>query len=231
MQKAVLFDAGGTLIHMDRRFLIQTLNENGVAADLAAFAAADRIAKGEVARILCSENPGTDASRWLAYAAALMRELKCEGDALEKAGAALMQRHMVGRLWTFVEENTADTLQQLRDAGYRIGIVSNADGRVTTFLEYAGLMPHFEVVVDSGVYGIEKPDPRIFLHACERMKIDPAQTYYVGDIYEIDVLGARAAGLKPILITSLESEWDCPVIRAIDELPALLASELESVRR
>lgn len=224
MQKAVLFDAGGTLIHMDRRFLIQTLNENGVPADLAAFSRADAVARGEISRLMRSENPGTDASRWIAYAGALMRELDCEGAALAKVRAVLWQRHQGGELWTFVEDGTIDALEKLKHAGYRIGVVSNADGRVATFLEKAGLTKYFDVIVDSGEFGIEKPDPRIFAHALERMGIEPKGTYYVGDVYEIDAVGARAAGLTPIILTSeLHPDWDCMVIRSIAELPEVLA--------
>lgn len=223
--KAVLFDAGGTLIHLDRRFLVQTLNECGVAATLEGFHEADEVAKAEVRRIMRSEDPGDDASRWQAYAAVLMRELRCEGEALGRVRAALVERHMAGTLWTYVEEQTTETLQQIKDAGYRVGIVSNADGRIARFLAYAGLDHYFDVIVDSGVFGIEKPDPRIFLHACEQLGVQPQETVFVGDIYEIDVMGARAAGLLPVLIMNGGNDgYDCPVIRSIPELVGLLSN-------
>lgn len=223
--KAVLFDAGGTLIHLDRRFLIEALNEYGVPTDLNSFHRADALAKAEVRRIMRSADPGTDATRWQAYARTLMRELKCDGLALEQVRARLMQQHLAGLLWTFVEDQTKETLEQIRSAGFRTGIVSNADGRIAQFLEQAGLSEYFEVIVDSGVYGIEKPDPRIFLHACEQLGVAPEQALYVGDIYEIDVLGARSAGLTPVLIMQHgDDEYDCNVVRSIPELIGFLSN-------
>lgn len=229
---SVLFDAGGTLIHMDRRFVIQTLNDNGVAADLDGFARADRIGRRVVSDILRSADPGTDSSRWFAYAQTIMRELKCEGAALDAVRTAMQARHRAGDLWTYVEEGTTEVLEELLDRGHRIGIVSNADGRVAKFLEKAGLLRYFEVVVDSGVFGVEKPDPRIFHHACEQLGVAPADAFYVGDVYEVDVVGARAAGLEPIFITSMDDgEWDCPVIRSLAELPPLVGHSMSPANR
>lgn len=224
MIKAVIFDAGGTLIHMDRRFVIEKLNEHGVPATLEDYARADIAARNEVTRVLRSGNPGDDSSRWVIYAAALMRELKCQGEALARVREEVWGRHSVGELWTYVLEGTFDVLELLRRAGYRMAIVSNADGRVETFLEKAGLTRFFEFVVDSGIYGVEKPDPRIFQHALERLGVEPAEAIYIGDIYEVDVLGARAAGMNGILLHNADRDpaWDCAVIGSLTELPALL---------
>jgi putative hydrolase of the HAD superfamily len=209
---------------MDRRFLLQVLNANGVAADPAALANAEAIARAEVGLILRSGQPGDDASRWSAYAAALMRALRCEGEPLDRVRAALWQRHQTGQLWTSVEDGTAALLARLRRAGYRTGVVSNADGRVAMAIEHAGLAPYLDVIVDSGIFGIEKPDPRIFLHACAQLGVEPGHAMFVGDVYEIDVVGAREAGLSPVLISGDgQLGRDCPVIRTLDELPGLLA--------
>ncbi len=69
-------------------------------------------------------------------------------------------------------------------------------------LDSAGLGEHFEVVVDSKLAGVEKPDPRIFRAALEQLGIEPAAALYVGDVYEVDVVGARAAGLDAALVGS-----------------------------
>jgi len=224
MHRAVLFDAGGTLIHMDRRFVLQALNANGIAADLAALTDAEAVARAEVGLILRSDQPGTDAARWSAYAAALMRALRCEGEPLARVRAALWERHQTGRLWTTVDEGTPALLEQLRTDGYRMGVVSNADGRVAMAIEHAGLSAYLDVIVDSGIFGIEKPDPRIFLHACEQLGVEPGHATFVGDVYEIDVVGARNAGLSPVLVSAdNHNEYDCPVVRTLDQLPGLLA--------
>ena len=87
-------------------------------------------------------------------------------------------------------------------------------------LEAAGLAPHLEFVLDSAEIGVEKPDPRIFHAATDRLGLPPAACAYVGDIYEIDVVGAERAGLSPVLI----GDAPAPVgTRRVADLPTLLS--------
>jgi putative hydrolase of the HAD superfamily len=79
-------------------------------------------------------------------------------------------------------------------------VVSNSDGRAAAALAAAGLLDAFEFVIDSGEVGVEKPDPRIFQIALDRLGVSPAAALYVGDLYEVDVVGARAAGLDVVLL-------------------------------
>src|SRR5207253_8139015 len=182
---------------------------------------AHAVAAREISRIMRSDEPGTDTTRWRAYGAKLMQEMNVGGETLEKIGAAIMQRSRDGDLFSHVEDGTAEALAELKASGLRLGIVSNADGRVASFVEKAGLADFFEVIIDSGNVGVEKPNPRIFEIACEAMKIKPEETVYVGDIYEIDVLGARAAGIKAFLLHNGEKDphWDADV----EVIPTLYA--------
>jgi putative hydrolase of the HAD superfamily len=131
-----------------------------------------------------------------------------------------------GRLWTRTRAGTADMLAGLRSAGLVVGVVSNSDGRVEQFLETAGLRPHLDFVIDSGRVGVEKPDPRIFQIACEHAAVRPDQAVHVGDVYEIDVLGARAAGILPVLVDpdDLMPHADCARIPHVGVLPAWLGA-------
>jgi putative hydrolase of the HAD superfamily len=101
-------------------------------------------------------------------------------------------------------------------------VVSNADGRVAHILETTGLAPHLDVIVDSQLEGVEKPDPEIFRRALARLAVAPERAAYVGDIYSIDAVGARAAGLRPLVIdtTRTYDGLDCPTIAALEELLA-----------
>ena len=76
-------------------------------------------------------------------------------------------------------------------------MVSNADGRVESFLRHVGITKYLDFVVDSGLVGVEKPDPRIFEIALERAQVRKDEVVHVGDVYEVDVVGARAAGIEP----------------------------------
>jgi FMN phosphatase YigB (HAD superfamily) len=60
--------------------------------------------------------------------------------------------------------------------------------------------------VDSGVLGIEKPDPRIFQAALQALRVAPEEALYVGDLYEVDVLGAQSAGIEAVLVSACSIE-------------------------
>jgi putative hydrolase of the HAD superfamily len=113
--------------------------------------------------------------------------------------------HQERHLWSSVDPATPESLTRLRAAGLHLGVVSNSDGRVVEALQAAGLDRFFDVVVDSQLVGFEKPDPRIFLAALERLRIPAVEAVYVGDIYEVDVVGARRAGMDVILLDPLEN--------------------------
>jgi FMN phosphatase YigB (HAD superfamily) len=225
--KAVFLDAGGTLIHLDRRFILAAMAELGVHRTMDQFAAADAVARRHVAALIRAGQAPDDVTRWTAFGTALFGAMGCDGQ-----GAALLdavtRRHADGLLWSYTVDGTAAALQELRDAGYTIGVVSNADGRIDRFLEQAGLLQYLDFVVDSGVVGIEKPDPRIFGIACQRAGVQPAEAVHVGDFYDIDVVGARAHGVNALLldVDDLHPDADCDRIRAITELPDWLARSL-----
>jgi putative hydrolase of the HAD superfamily len=221
--EAVLLDAGGTLIHPDHEFILDRLAAAGVTADAEAYAAARRHAQAAVGDILRSVDPGTDETRARVWFSALLAHLGCPVDRMPVLGHAIRQRHEEGRLWVRPVEGTREMLQRLRGAGLRLGVISNADGRVAEYLERAGLADCFELIIDSTIVGVEKPDPRIFEIACDRMGVRPDEVVYVGDTYEVDVLGARAAGIRAILLVD-EPRDGVTCIRAITELPAALES-------
>ena len=130
----------------------------------------------------------------------------------EAAGRRLIEVHEREHMWTRVEDSTVEALDTLRDQGYRLGVVSNADGRMPALLAQVGLADRFEFVIDSHVVGVTKPDPRIFTMAVERLGLPAAACMYVGDLYAVDVVGARRAGLRPVLLDPFD-DFDLPVSR------------------
>jgi putative hydrolase of the HAD superfamily len=93
---------------------------------------------------------------------------------------------------------------------------------VAWLLNRIGLGMHLDAIVDSHDEGVEKPDPKLFLRALERIGVAPARACYVGDIHAIDVRGARGAGIAPVLIDPVGAYAapDCPVIAHLEELLA-----------
>lgn len=215
--RAVLFDAGGTLIHVDGARVCRAA---GLPFEPEAFGRAEASAVATVRAYLLAQPESRDAERLRMYLDAMLAALGLTEEAgRREAAGAVAAEHRRANLWSRGADGSASTLAQLRDRGYRIAVVSNADGRVRALLEAAGLAPLLEFVVDSAEVGVEKPDPRIFHAATGRLGLAPKECAYVGDIYEIDVLGASGAGLKPVLIG--EAPAPDEVLR-VPDLAALL---------
>jgi HAD superfamily hydrolase (TIGR01509 family) len=134
--------------------------------------------------------------------------------------------HRERHLWSAVPARTHHALERLRDAGLLLGVVSNSDGRADEALQAAGLRQYFDSVIDSSVVGVEKPDPRIFRAALDALGVTAGETLYVGDIYEIDIEGARAAGIEAVLLSESgpAPERSCRTAQSIDDLVNLLLS-------
>ncbi len=218
--RTILLDAGGTLIHLDRGFILKALEDVGVEKDEAAFLIADQAARELRAAAIRRGEVLDDANSWRVYAARLLELLEATGDAASEVVARIKQRHRAGTLWTHVETGTLETLAQLKDRGFTLGVVSNADGRVEGFLELVGITRYLDFVVDSGNVGVEKPNPAIFEIALGHARSSAEETVHVGDVYEVDVVGARAAGIEPILLVSNggPEPKDVRVIRKFTEL-------------
>ena len=112
-------------------------------------------------------------------------------------------------------------LKLVRDRGLTVGVISNSNGTIRSILRTLGLLPYLDFVLDSTEVGVEKPHPRIFELAVEQARVTPREAVHVGDLYSVDVRGARAAGLDAILLdpAGLWGARDCR--RAPDVLAAV----------
>jgi putative hydrolase of the HAD superfamily len=201
------------------------LRSAGADADGARVHAAEREARRLLHHALGSEGRDTHPEVWTHYFAVIFRESGVPADRMKEAGRLLTETHAGDHLWTRVAEGTTETLLELSAAGYRLGVVSNADGRMEALLGTVGLRRHFEFVVDSELFGATKPDPEIFLEGCRRMGLPPQECLYVGDLYPVDYLGATRAGLQAVLFDPWEFHvGEAPRIRSLTELPSLLAN-------
>jgi putative hydrolase of the HAD superfamily len=138
-------------------------------------------------------------------------------------GEHFRRLHGEASLWRIVRPGTMEALERLKSAGFRLAIVSNAEGQIDSDARRYGLHPFFDVIIDSHVVGVAKPDPRIFHIALERLGVAPDEARFAGDIYSIDILGARAAGIEAALIDQHDRySWiDHAKIRHMSELHPL----------
>ncbi len=132
----------------------------------------------------------------------------------------IMSENRHARLATY--DDAVPALQELQRRGITLGVVSNMDRSLPRILQRLEIDGYFPLVVSSGEVGISKPDPGIFLVAIARVEILPEDAVYVGDQYENDVVGARNAGLFPLLIDRydlLPPALDATRIRSLAEVP------------
>jgi putative hydrolase of the HAD superfamily len=218
----VLFDAGGVLLDLDYVFLKRLLEARHVATTVSDLSASESLARTAIDRRV--REGGRTSEAWRDYFRILLTRVGAPPDATEAIIDTLAEAHERVGLWTVAIEGAVSTVKALKAAGHRLGVVSNAEGRVERDLDGAGYAGLFETVVDSHVVGVEKPDPKIFRIAMERMSISPESVVYLGDVPAVDVAGARAAGLTPVLLDrhDLYVSADVPRLRSIAELPGWL---------
>jgi len=116
------------------------------------------------------------------------------------------------------------TLDALRAAGVTMGVVSDWGHGLETILLELELADYFAFLVISSRLGIAKPEPGVFEMALGRIGVPPAHAVYVGDTYLKDVLGARAAGLTPVLLdrSGHGPPADCLAVRELTDLLGLV---------
>ena len=116
------------------------------------------------------------------------------------------------------------TLSSMRAAGLKLGLITNGSFRMQgRKLECVALTATFDTVLISDAEGISKPDVRIFLRALERLEVKPAAAAFVGDHPEVDIAGARAAGLRAIWRRDPRRSGTVEADAVIDQLDDLVA--------
>ncbi len=222
---AVLVDAGGVLVDPNWELICDLLAAEGVDVPAAELRAAEPSAKRELddATVIArtSETDRTDS-----YLARVLRHAgrRAEGADIEAASAAMSELHHRVGVWEVVPSGAVGALDRLRAAGLRLALASNADALLRGKLAELGIAHRFDNLGISAELGVEKPDPRFFTTILDALGVPPQRALHVGDLYEIDVVGARAAGLHAILVdvADLSAGRDVPRIHGLHELPALL---------
>ena len=215
----VFLDAGGVMITPNFPRLAEALARRGVAASAEALAGAEPHVKRELDHAPTIRTTD-DARRAYVYFDRILERVGIPpNDATGEAIEELVSFNDREGAWDVVAPGSVGALARLRAAGCQLVVVSNSNGRVRRILSRTGIEPHVDLIIDSQEEGVEKPDPRIFGIALERSHADRAATIHCGDIYHIDIAGARAAGLPAVLLDSagLYHDADCPRVASLPE--------------
>jgi HAD superfamily hydrolase (TIGR01509 family) len=147
--------------------------------------------------------------------------------ATDAALGDLQAYHQAENLWEEIVDGVEPALERLRALGFTLVVVSNANGRLKHAFDRLGLSRWFHHLLDSHDWGVEKPDPRLFQHGLEVAGASADRTMHVGDLYHVDVVGARRAGLRDAVLVDaagLYPDADCPRIHRLGDLPALMTN-------
>lgn len=230
MIRALLFDAGNTLIRMDYAAIAAELARHGVPLTPEDVQRAEWLARVRLDTDVFAPSGAfsTESRDTLERYTRYLLEAAGVADAALHAGVITWRRGYnppLG-LWTVAEPEAAAALQLAREAGLATAVVSNSNGTIRRILESLDLARHVDVILDSQEEGLEKPDPRFFQRALDRLGVAAADAAYIGDFYSVDVLGARRAGMRAVLMDpgACWGARDCPQAPTVlDAVRVLLA--------
>lgn len=220
--RAVLFDAGNTLVYLDLGALAAALARAQIRVSLEALAFGEQTAI-ELYEQRLQERAVHD---WAQHMRAILGGAGIEPTLVAAALPALRAAHDAFNFWRRVPEDLPPALDRLRAAGLRLAVISNSEGRLDELFRRVGLRERIEIVVDSANEGVSKPDPEIFHRALERLQVDAARALYVGDLLRVDVEGARAAGLWAALVDPQDRYRDLDTVWRVSSVAKLVEEVL-----
>jgi HAD superfamily hydrolase (TIGR01509 family) len=188
----IFFDVGNTLLFPNRARMLAPLPED-LHPTLATWQALERRTKREFDAGLMGGK--VDHGFWWTFHTYLLQSVNALDDGVRDA---LVENTQNSANWDQILPGTRDALERLRRE-YALAVISNADGRIDAVLRRCGIVDCFASITDSGNVGHEKPHPAIFEAALREMKSEPAESLYVGDVYSVDYVGARHAGMQAVL--------------------------------
>jgi putative hydrolase of the HAD superfamily len=225
LTRALLFDAGNTLLRMNYPAIARHLRSRGHTAAEEAIEEAELRARVRLDADLARGGSTEGRAAQDSYLTYLLEGLGITDPAEVEAAAVFRQSYNApAGLFDRAFPEAQATIRRVKAAGLVVGVVSNSNGNAHALLKQAGIGADLDFVIDSGVVGVEKPDPRIFELALRQAGVAAHEAAYVGDLYSIDVLGSRAAGLHPILLDP-RGFWgprDCAVARDLADVVLMI---------
>ena len=193
MSSVVTFDAGMTLVELDLVFLAHRLAERGFAVEPAAL----RVGAAAAWRRYDERaDAGVHGRLWHELLADHLRGA-IDPARIDAEVEWLWSQQPTHNLFRAPISDMVVLARDLRSRGVRTAVLSNSEGRLAELLAQIGIADAFEVVVDSGRVGIEKPDPRIYALALDELG-ERGPAIHIGDSWSADIAGALAAGWRAI---------------------------------
>ena len=214
----IFFDVGNTLLFPNRAQMLEPIPREKHPT-LENWQALERRTKREFDQGLLGGK--VDHGFWWTFHTHLLEELKARNDQVRDALVANTQK---SANWDEILPGTREVLDRLKGQ-YPMAVISNADGKIDQVLTRCGISDCFASITDSGNLGHEKPHRAIFDAALGEMKADPSESLYVGDVYSVDYVGARNAGMQAMLfdVAGAYRQREFPRVESLTELETLLS--------
>ncbi|MGH9866732.1 MAG: HAD family hydrolase [Candidatus Polarisedimenticolia bacterium] len=238
----IFLDAGNTLIGLEYAHVVKALGDAGFPTDEPSLRRAELPGRRELDMAIIArwqEGP-VPRSGWVEaqigrrYWQGMLQRAGASPERIEALTDTVLRVTRPAASWTRVAGSTMQALDAMADRGVKLAVISNSSGTLEEHLRTLGLSSRFEFIIDSHHAGVEKPHPDIFRLALERAGGLPAgEALYLGDIYAIDVLGARGAGLQAMLFDP-SGQWDealaprgqavCPTVMSLEQLAGMVTA-------
>jgi putative hydrolase of the HAD superfamily len=204
MLKVVTFDAGNTLIRLTHPVGVTyaaVAKRFGAELNPIDLERGFRTAWKSISRLPDVPGPRTDDGRswWREVVLETLATAGAKVDPSDGFFDAVYSEFALPGIWR-LEPGAFELLQDLRSAGFRLGIISNFDLRLYEILKHLGILDLFEQIIVSSQVGADKPSPRIFEEAMRRFKVEPAELLHVGDDEIADGDGPHRVGIQTFIL-------------------------------
>jgi HAD superfamily hydrolase (TIGR01509 family) len=206
--RTIFFDVGNTLLFPNRQRILAPLRAD-LHPTLAQWQALERKTKVEFDNGM--QDGLVDHSFWWIFHTHLVQEANVSTEGLRDE---LVRNTQLSANWDQILPGTRESLERI-GAKHGIAVISNADGKIDAVLDRCGIAGH------------EKPHPAIFHAALENMQAQPPDSLYVGDVYSVDYVGARNAGMNAILfdVSGAYRDRNLARVESLEELEIWLKAQ------
>jgi len=215
-RRVIFFDVGNTLLFPNRAKMLSPIASDRHPT-LEQWQALERRTKKEFDQGMQSGR--VDHGFWWTFHTYLLQDLGEDIGIRDE----LVENTQNSANWDQILPGTRDALERISQS-FRIAVISNADGGIERVLSRCGIADCFESIIDSGIVGVEKPRAEIFQAAFTSMKARAVESLYVGDVYSVDYVGARNAGMDAVLldVSGAYRDRELPRMESLEQLETWL---------
>lgn len=222
--RVIFFDVGNTLLFPNRSRMLAPIASDRHPT-LAEWQDREGRTKREFDQIVQSGK--IDHGFWWMFHSSLLEDIGENASTRDALLSELVRNTQNSANWDQILPGTCEALERI-GKNFRMAIISNADGKIEQVLSRCGIAGCFESITDSGIIGIEKPRREIFEAALEAMKTRAEDSLYLGDVYSVDYVGARDAGMQAVLfdLAGAYQDREVPRVESLAQFETWLRGEL-----